>query len=165
MEEETKEKRIYQIHVAVNIKTKKIVSIKVTKENVHDGKMLKKLVDDVVGSKNNSIKKILADGAYDSKDNFKHLDELNITPGIKVRKNSSIKNNINCIPRKLSVLEQFKDMKRWKKKHKYGMRWIVESVFSSIKRTFGEYVSSVKWNNIVKEMMLKASVYNMFIRQ
>ena len=34
-----------KIHVAtVNIKTKKIVSIEVTKENVHDGKMLKELV-------------------------------------------------------------------------------------------------------------------------
>jgi hypothetical protein len=105
--------------------------------------MLKKLVDDVI-SKNNSIKKILADGAYDSKDNFEYLDELDITPGIKVRKNSSIKNNVKCIPRKLSVLEQFKDMKRWKKKHRYGMRWIVESVFSSTKRTFGEHVSSIK---------------------
>ena len=72
--------------------------MEVTKENVHDGsKMLKKLVDDA-GSKNNNVIKILADGAYDSKDNFKYLDELNITPGIKVRKNSSIKNNINCIP-------------------------------------------------------------------
>jgi hypothetical protein len=129
--------------------------------------MLKKLVGNVVDSKNNNIIKILADGAcYDSKDNFKYLDELNITSDIKVRKNSSIKNDAKCIPRKLSVIEQFKDIKRWKKKHMYGMRrWIVESVFSSIKRTFGEYVSSVKWNNIVKEMMLKASVYNMFIRQ
>jgi len=159
-----KRKGFIKIHVAINIKTKKIVSMEVTKENVHDGKMLKKLVDDVI-SKNNSIKKILADGAYDSKDNFKYLDELNITPGIKVRKNSSIKNNINCIPRKLSVLEQFKDMKRWKKKHKYGMRWIVESVFSSIKRTFGEHVSSIKWNNIVNELMLKASIYNTFMEK
>ncbi|MBV9179519.1 MAG: hypothetical protein JO297_21020 [Nitrososphaeraceae archaeon] len=45
------------------------------------------------------------------------------------------------------------------------MRWIAESAFSSIiKRTFGEYVSSVKWNNIVNELLLlKASIYNMFV--
>ena len=108
-----KRKGYKKIHVAVNTKTKKIVSMEVTKENVHDGKMLKKLVDDVI-SKNNMIKKILDDGTY-SKDNFKYLDELNITPGIKVRKNSSIKNNINCMPRKLSVIEQFNDIKQWKK--------------------------------------------------
>ena len=50
-------------------------------------------------------------------------------------------------------------MNRWKKKNGYGMRWIAESVFSSIKRTFGEYVSSVKWDNIVNELLLKASLY------
>src|SRR5689334_5369547 len=66
-----------------------------------------------------------------------------------------------CIPRKMVVIEQIRDMKRWKKKHEYGMRWIAESAFSSIKRTFGEYVSSIKWNNIVNELLLKASIYNM----
>jgi len=156
-----KRKGFIKIHVAINIKTKKIVSMKVTKENVHDGKMLKELVYDVVSK--NSVKKILADGGYDSKENFSYLDELDIVPVIKVRKNSTIKNNVNCIPRKSSILEQFKDIKRWKKKHRYGMRWMAESVFSSIKRTFGEHVSSVKWNNIVNELMLKASIYNMFI--
>src|SRR6478672_897266 len=116
-----KRKGFIKIHVStVNIKTKKLVSMDVTKENVHDGKILKELVGDVV-SKNNNIQKVLTDGAsYDSKDNFKYLDELKRTPVIKARKNSSIKNNINCTPRKLSVLEQFKDIKRWKKKHIYG---------------------------------------------
>jgi IS5 family transposase len=117
-------------------------------------------------SNNNNIQKVLADGVYDSKDNFRCLKELKITPIIKVRKTSSIKNNINCIPRKLSVIEQFKDIKRWKKKHRYGIRWMVESAFSSIKRMFdGEHVSSVKWNNIVNELMLKASIYNTFIEK
>ncbi len=40
----------------------------------HDGKMLKKLVSDI--SKNGSIGKVLADGTYDSKDNFRYLDKL-----------------------------------------------------------------------------------------
>ena len=63
------------------------------------------------------------------------------------------------------MIEQFKDIKRWKKKHGYGMRWMAESAFSSIKRTFGEHVSSVKWNNIVNELMLKASIYNTFMEK
>jgi transposase len=157
-----KRKGFIKIHVAVDIKTKKIVSMSVTKEDVHDGKILKELVGDVI-SKNNNIQKVLADGAYDSKDNFNYLDGLKITPAIKVRKNSSIKNNTNCTPRKLSVIQQLDDLKRWKKKHGYGMRWMAESAFSSIKRTFGEHVSSVKWNSIVNELMLKASIYNLFM--
>ncbi len=89
-------KGFIKIHVAVDIKTKKIVAMSVTKEDVHDGKMLKELVDNA--SKNYDIKKVLADGAYDSKDNFRYLDELKIIPAVKVRKNSSVKSNDKCNP-------------------------------------------------------------------
>jgi hypothetical protein len=61
------------------------------------------------------------------------------------------------------AVEQLKNVKRWKKKYGYGMRWIAESAFSSIKRTFGEYVMSLKWENIINELFLKASLYNMFM--
>jgi len=44
----------------------------------------------------------------------------------------------------------------------YGYRWIVETVFSSIKRTFGEYIADRKFPNMNKELILKASLYNMF---
>jgi hypothetical protein len=51
------------------------------------------------------------------------------------------------------------------KRHGYGIRWADESAFSSIKRTFDEHVSSVKWNNIVNELMLMASIYNLFMNK
>ena len=41
-----------KIHVAVNVKTKKILSIKVTDEHVHDSKALPGLVNDVIKSDN-----------------------------------------------------------------------------------------------------------------
>jgi hypothetical protein len=37
-----------------------------------------------------------------------------------------------------------------------------ETVFSSIKRTYGEYVSATKLQNMIKEMMMKVSLYNLF---
>src|SRR2546421_4932704 len=63
-----------KIHVvAVDIKKKKVVSLEVTSEEVHDSKVMKKLVDRV--SENNDVKRVLlADGAsYDSKKNFHYL--------------------------------------------------------------------------------------------
>jgi hypothetical protein len=72
-----KRRGFIKIHVAVNVRTKKILSMEVTKEDVYDGKMLKKLVDNVV-SENNDVKKVLADGAYDSKDNFRYIDKMYI---------------------------------------------------------------------------------------
>jgi hypothetical protein len=39
-----------------------------------------------------------------------------------------------------------------------------ETVFSSIKRMFGEYVSATRFQNMVKEMILQVSLYKLFRR-
>jgi hypothetical protein len=41
---------------------------------------------------------------------------------------------------------------------------MAETMFSSIKRMFGEYVSARKFPNMAKELILKASLYNMFAK-
>ena len=40
---------------------------------------------------------------------------------------------------------------------------MVETVFSCIKRMFGEYVNARKFYNMTKELIIKASLYNMFV--
>jgi hypothetical protein len=39
---------------------------------------------------------------------------------------------------------------------------MVETVFSTFKRLFGEYPSPIRFRYMVKEMILKASLYNLF---
>jgi hypothetical protein len=39
---------------------------------------------------------------------------------------------------------------------------MVETVFSCIKRMFGEYVTAIGFENMIKEIILKASLYNWF---
>ena len=148
-----------KIHVAVDIKNKKIISLEVTSEEVHDGKMLKKLVD--TASENNNVKGALADGMYDSNKNFRYLSKNHIKPGIKTRSNSKVRPT-NCNARNMSVIRQQRNLKGWKHSVSYGQRWMAETVFSSIKRTFGEYVTARKFQNMAKELILKASLYNMF---
>ncbi len=62
--------------------------------------------------------------------------------------------------RNLSVIAQRNDFSRWKDSVSYGSRWIAETTISTIKRMFGEYVYSVKYDNMVKEVMLKIALYN-----
>ena len=74
------------------------------------------------------IERVLGDGAYDSNNNFKKLEENGIQPGIKVRKpppNFRSKN-----PRK-KYAKEFHEMgyEKWRDKIGYGNRWMVESVF------------------------------------
>jgi len=150
-----------KIHFAVNVKTKQVVAMDVSSEKIHDGKRLKRLVNKA--KKNVRVKRVLGDGAYDSRSNFNFLSQREIKPIIRVRRNSTVKSK-GCMARKLAVIEQkrFKP-KAWSRIHRYGYRWSVESAFSVIKRTFGEYVSAKKYVNMAKEMLIKAYIYNNFI--
>ncbi|CAN5708540.1 hypothetical protein BH23THE1_BH23THE1_30800 [soil metagenome] len=158
----------------MDIKTKEILALGVTGEKVHDNRMLKKLVNQVLDSSSgsgsnekqlNMMRRISAsaDGAYDSNSNFRYLEKKGIKPGIKVRKNSIISSRNNRL-RNREVKLQSKDLLKWKTKRKYGHRWMSETAFSTIKRMFGEYVCATKFNNMVKEMMIKVSLYNLFRR-
>jgi IS5 family transposase len=149
-----------KIHVAVDINKKRIVSLEVSSEEVHDGRMLKNLVDNA--SENNKVKRVLADGMYDSNNNFRYLSNHHIKPGIKTRSNSKVRSTTNCHARNMSVIRQQTNLKRWKRSVSYGHRWIAETVFSSIKRIFGEYVAARKFPHMVKEILLKATLYNIF---
>ena len=148
-----RKKGFLKIHIAVDVKTKKILSIKVTYECVHDSKVLLELVNDIVKS-NKIIDKLFVDeGAYEGNNIFRCMANNGILPYIKVRKNS----------KNLSVISKRNDLQKWKDSGIYGKRWIVETVFSSIKRMFGEYVYSVRLKNMIQEMMLKATLYNKMI--
>jgi len=109
------------------------------------------------------VRRVLADGAYDSKANFNFLAGEGIRPVIRVRKGSAPNAN-GSYPRKLAVIEQqaFKP-RSWSRIHRFGYRWKVEGAFSVIKRVFGEYVTARKFVNMAKEMAVKASIYNRFI--
>ena len=63
-----RKKGYLKIHIAVNIKSKKILSMKVTAdEHVHDSKALPELVENIIKSNNMvAIGKLFADGAYDN---------------------------------------------------------------------------------------------------
>jgi hypothetical protein len=107
------------------------------------------------------IGKLIADGAYDGNNIFRCLSTDNgILPCIKVRKNAGVRWKKGNILRNLSVLAQKNDLQKWKYDESYGHGWIVETVFSGLKRMFGEYVYSVRLKNMIQEMILKASLYN-----
>jgi IS5 family transposase len=157
-----KVKRGYlKIHIAVDIKKKRILSLHVTSEQVHDGKVLPKLVDDITIKQNKVVETAVMDGSYDSNENFQFLSFKGIHPAIKVRKNARCRKT-NHYLRNKNVQSQKTNLQQWKDSVNYGQRWIVETVFSCIKRMFGEYVTAIRFENMIKEIILKASLYNWF---
>lgn len=90
-----------KIHVGVDVNSKRIVSCTITDERSHDARHLPSLVQQAL--RHGNVVKVLADAAYDSKNNFSYLYNNDIIPAIKVRKNSSGKSR-GCYPRKISVI-------------------------------------------------------------
>lgn len=151
-----------KIHVAVDIKKKRILSLIVTSEEVHDGKILPELIDDITIKQNKIVDSTIADGAYDSNNNFQYLSFRGIQPAIKVRKNSRCRKTNHYSRNKNVPLQKKTNLQEWKNSVDYGKRWIAETVFSCFKRMFGEYVTAIRFENMVKELILKASLYNWF---
>ena len=158
---ESKKRLSQNTHIAVDIKRKRILSLDVTSEQVHDSKVLPVLIEDITIKQNKIVDSIIADGSYDNNKNFQFLSFKGIKPAIKVRKNSRCRKT-NHYLRNKTVKMQKNNLQQWKVSVNYGQRWIVETVFSCIKRIFGEYVTAIKFKNMIKEIMLKASLYNLF---
>ena len=151
-----------KIHLAVDIKKKRILSLHVTSEQVHDGKILPELIDDITIKQNKIVNTVIADGSYDSNKNFQILSFKGIKPAIKIRKNSRCRKVNHYLRNKMVKMQKKNNLQQWKVSVNYGKRWIAETVFSCIKRIFGEYVTAIRFENMIKELILRASLYNWF---
>lgn len=149
-----------KIHLSVDVKTKQILAMEITSDRVSDSKKFKSLVNEA--KRVAGVKRVLSDGAYDSRENFDSLDANGIDAGIKPRRGSSGKAR-GSRPRMRVVRDFMKDEEGWKRKTGYGERWMIESVFSSLKRTFGEFVDAKKFRHMIQEMKLKAFTYNLLL--
>ena len=111
-------------------------------------------------AKGKRISKVIADGGYDSHEFFKYLGKEGIGAVVLVRKGAKIRGNA---VRDAVVRVIRRGKRKWKRSVGYGRRWLVESFFSVFKRWFGEYVSSLRFENMKKEIVFKVGIVNMFL--
>ena len=155
-----------KIHFVVNTKTREIIELDSTKEEVHDNRRFRPLVRRAL--KRYKIKKVLADAAYDDHRNFNLLERNKIIPAIKLKKNSLPYKWWPIFDKKHRVRRRYvqimtKSLKYWRRTLGYKKRWVSEIVFSSFKANFGEYFRSKKIENIKKEIIRKAYVHNLLM--
>lgn len=128
--------------IAVDSKTQRILNVYTGKGYENDNKHFIPLV-----RKLKDMKFIVADKGYDSVKNREFVKCLKARPIIPYREFS-----------KILALANMKIDKKI-----YHRRSIVESVFSVIKRKFGDSSYSKYETNLVKEMFLTAVTYNVYI--
>jgi hypothetical protein len=154
-------KEFIKLHIAVDEKSEKVVSFRITKGNVHDTRQFGALVRD--SAKNHHVEKVYGDKAYDNRRNFNILDDIDAEPAISIRKNASTRSKGCPLRRDEVLLIKKLGYEGWKQLKDAGKRWIAEIVFSSIKRVLGENLLSKKFKAQKVEAGLKVMLYNKFI--
>ena len=154
-------KEFVKLHIAVDEKSKKVVSFRITKGNVHDTKKFGPLVKE--SAKRHDVDKVYGDKAYDNRKNFNILDDMNAEPAISIRKNASTSSKGCPLRRDEVFLVKKLGYEGWKQLKDTGRRWIAEIIFSSIKRVLGEDLLSKKFSAQKVEAGLKVMLYNQFM--
>ena len=154
-------KEFVKLHIAVDEKSKKVVSFRITKGNVHDTKKFGPLVKE--SAKRHDVDKVYGDKAYDNRKNFNILDDMNAEPAISIRKNASTRSKGCPLRRDEVFLVKKLGYEGWKQLKDTGRRWIAEIEFSSIKRVLGEDLLSKKFSAQKVEAGLKVMLYNQFM--
>ena len=167
-----------KLHAVVDVKSKEILNVIVTKGNVGDCREFRNIIDPI----SHDVTEILGDGGYCTKEIYEFCDKRDILPTIPVKINFSnkfIKSKIRrkmledqlgliCTPgnpnrnRFLTREKRKQNQDEWKKKVSYGRRVLVESAFSRYKRVVGETLFSRKMENIEKEIVAKTNLLNRF---
>ena len=145
-----------KVHVAVDVETRRPITFEITDERITDQDMVKPLLTDI------SPRIQLIDRAGDKEEVFKFIKEKGVAmPGIKIRKNAIVRAGSE---RAESVLEFKKyGYDSWKLVHRYGRRWAAESLFSAIKRIFGENVRATSKKGMFEEASRMLNFYSIIL--
>lgn len=126
----------------IDTETQKILNVHTTMTKKHDSQIMLPLVKKT--RQRHRIKTVNGDAGYDDKKIRDELRKLGIRPLIRHREFKPIDKAHNT---------------RMNKRD-YNKRILNESINSSVKRKYGDHVSSKKWNNQFKELTLMSFVYN-----
>ena len=154
-------KRYVKIHFAVDVKTKEILAMEVTTDNIHDSETLPSLIANA--SRHRTIIEAYMDGAYDSGKAYRLLGGMGVKPIIKPRKNARTGRGPPERRRSAMTLKTLGE-REWSRATGYGRRWAAETAFSTFKRLYGEYCMSKNMEAIAEEIAAKAYIYNMLIK-
>lgn len=151
-----------KLHIAIDPKTQELIAVEFTNDKIADSAVLPKLVD----KSPKSVRKVLADGAYDKASCRQYLLKRKIEGCIPPRRHGRQRkgeefNERNSDLKVISLLggdEEAFDL--WKKLVGYHKRSLVESAFSRLKRLFGDRLNNKTLKNLEAETLFRCHVLN-----
>jgi len=145
-----RDSKFLKIEIVMDKDQFNVINAEVTSNEIETAvKTVKDLQD-----KGKEVKKFYGDKAYDANEVYKTGVEVVVPP----RENASTRRGH---PARRKTVREFKELgyDRWREEKGYGVRWRVESLFSAVKRTFGESVRATSFLGQVVEAKLKFWAY------
>jgi hypothetical protein len=149
-----------KVHISVDPSTLHIVAEVTSESNVGDSKMTEELLKQIPGK----IKCVIADGGYDKKQSREAIRKRKARQLIPPPQNARYKGNND--ERDMAILEILglgnnrEGRSLWGKLRGYNRRALVESVFSKLKRLFGERFYSKTFDRQRIESRLRCLLAN-----
>lgn len=164
-----------KLHLAVNAKTQRIEAWITTTGHTADCTVAIPLIKNIFGS----IRKVTADGAYDSSKIRKWLWSCGIggcfPPQYNARLQSEVPKayqdntrtgpHMNARDKAITRTRETGSKKAWMEESGYHKRSLVETAMGRFKGAFGDRISSRKPQNIVVEIAIKIGLLNMWMEQ
>ena len=152
----TLKRRFTALHAAVDTDTLMVHAVRVKARPGGDAKELIPLVKRVI---HRFLKYVYGDKAYISRKNVQFIVDLGAYPGIEPKKNLRARSRGYRGYKEL-ISEYRSGPEEWKKKHNYGKRSLVETVFGIMKVRFTGGLSSRRYKEQRRELLIKVILHN-----
>lgn len=137
------------------------MAVDITRSNIHDGRMLAPLLDEVTGA----IRQVSGDGAYDTRACYESVLERDAIVTIPPRRNArecrSLAGN-DWRGMRNATLQQIRNLGRyeWRASSGYTRQSLAENAVSRFKTLLGTTLSARRFDNQRVEAIVKCGVLN-----
>jgi transposase len=154
-----------KLHLGIDESTGEIIAAVVTTNDVHDGEVLKDLLEQV----EIELEQVTGDGAYDHSHCYDEIDEKGARAVIPPRKDAVIWQHGNCQAPPHPRDENLRHIRRhgrkkWKREANYHRRSLAETTMFRQKAIFGGKVRARKFENQAVEILLQCVALNRMIQ-
>ncbi len=149
-----------KLHAAVDMETGAFVAAVATGGRKGNAARLPGLIKQAEERLDGRVVEVLADDAYDTRENFDFLKRRDIEAVIRMRKNANMKRVGGTSARPLAVQERnILSEEYWRSVKGYGRRWSAEGTFGAIKRMLDESLRSRREDLLLREAMRKVAAF------
>lgn len=154
-----------KLHLGVDESTGEILGVMVTTNDIHDGKVLGDILEQI----EDEIEQVSADGAYDHRHCYDKIAQRGAKPVIPPREDAVIwqHGNRNAPPHprdeNLRYIRKH-GRKKWKRDANYHRRSLSETTMFRFKAIFGGTLSSRTFDNQATELFIKCAALNRMIQ-